>query len=73
MPAPSNGLPAWAIAMSRFGLGARSGERVPADPRAWLHAQLSAYDLRPAGLGTTTPGAQLISGYQVERQASTLR
>ncbi len=37
-----------AIALNRFGLGARPDEPVPADPRGWLLAQLEAYDPLPA-------------------------
>lgn len=37
-----------AIALNRFGLGARPDEAVPADPRRWLVDQLDRYDPRPA-------------------------
>ncbi|KAF1021230.1 MAG: hypothetical protein GAK30_01993 [Paracidovorax wautersii] len=33
---------AQAIALNRFGLGARPGEAPPGDPPGWLHAQLKA-------------------------------
>ncbi|SFB92063.1 DUF1800 domain-containing protein [Massilia yuzhufengensis] len=36
------------IALNRFGLGARPGDPVPADPRAWLLSQLDAYEALPA-------------------------
>ncbi|OYW46623.1 MAG: hypothetical protein B7Z33_03890 [Sphingomonadales bacterium 12-68-11] len=36
--------------MNRFGLGARAGEPLPAQPREWLLRQLSAFDPRPAAL-----------------------
>jgi uncharacterized protein (DUF1800 family) len=45
-----------AIALNRFGLGARPDEAVPADPRAWLMTQLDGYD--PA----LSPMARLPSG-----------
>ncbi len=38
------------IALNRFGLGARPDDTVPADPRAWLAAQLQRYEPRPAAL-----------------------
>ncbi|HEX4738440.1 MAG TPA: DUF1800 domain-containing protein [Allosphingosinicella sp.] len=38
------------IALSRFGLGARPDEALPADPKAWLHAQLGGFDPRPAAI-----------------------
>src|SRR5438270_12527013 len=38
------------IALDRFGLGARPDEALPADPKAWLHAQLGGFDPRPAAI-----------------------
>jgi uncharacterized protein (DUF1800 family) len=37
-----------AIALNRFGLGARSDDSAPAEPRRWLAAQLERYEPRPA-------------------------
>ncbi|CAM3486673.1 DUF1800 domain-containing protein [Bordetella sputigena] len=37
-----------AIALNRFGLGARADEAPPADPKGWLLAQFDVYDPRPA-------------------------
>jgi uncharacterized protein (DUF1800 family) len=37
-----------AIALNRFGLGARTGQAAPADPKGWLLAQLDAYEPWPA-------------------------
>jgi uncharacterized protein (DUF1800 family) len=37
-----------AIALNRFGLGARAGDTPPADPKAWLLAQFEQYQARPA-------------------------
>ena len=37
-----------AIALNRFGLGARPGEPVPTDPKRWLLTQFSQYDPAPA-------------------------
>jgi len=45
MPLP--GPHAQAIALNRFGLGARADEAPPANPRAWLLAQIDAFDPRP--------------------------
>ena len=36
-----------AIALNRFGLGARPGDPLPADPRSWLLGQLKAFQPRP--------------------------
>jgi uncharacterized protein (DUF1800 family) len=46
-----------AIALTRFGLGRHGAEPVPADPHAWLRAQLDAPDPTPtAGKLTTAQG-----------------
>ena len=39
---------AQAIALNRFGLGARPDEPPPADPRRWLRDQIEAFDPKPA-------------------------
>jgi uncharacterized protein (DUF1800 family) len=41
-----------AIALSRFGLGARPTDQPPADPVRWLEEQLSSYQPRPAALAS---------------------
>lgn len=48
-----------AIALNRFGLGARPDEPAPADARRWLLAQFDRYDPRPAVLAAVGPGAPL--------------
>ena len=48
-----------AIAFSRFGLGRRRDEPVPADPHAWLRAQVNGPDTAPAG-PTTAQGLAMI-------------
>ena len=40
----------WAIALNRFGLGRKLGERLPDDPRRWLLSQFHSYDARPQRL-----------------------
>ncbi|CAN7240849.1 DUF1800 domain-containing protein [Trinickia sp. LjRoot230] len=37
-----------AVALNRFGLGARPGDAAPAEPKAWVLGQLDAYDPWPA-------------------------
>jgi uncharacterized protein (DUF1800 family) len=46
--ANSPNLNAAAIALNRFGLGARADETPPADPKGWLLAQFDQYQPRPA-------------------------
>ena len=49
---------AQAIALNRFGLGARSEEAPPADPRKWLRDQFAAFEPKPAALAALpAPGA----------------
>ena len=58
-----------AIALNRFGLGARAGEAPPADPRAWLRAQAGRFDPRPSVI-TETPGSAVVAGqYRAYRDA----
>lgn len=45
---PSPNMNAAAIALNRFGLGARVDDTPPADPKAWLLAQFEQYQPRPA-------------------------
>jgi uncharacterized protein (DUF1800 family) len=53
-----------AIAFSRFALGRRRGEPVPANPRAWLLAQLNGPDTCPtAGMATTGDAMQLVYAF----------
>ncbi|REG49700.1 uncharacterized protein (DUF1800 family) [Paraburkholderia sp. BL6669N2] len=46
--ANSPNLNAAAIALNRFGLGARADDTPPADPKGWLLAQFEQYQARPA-------------------------
>jgi hypothetical protein len=49
-----------AIAVNRFGLGAKADQQAPADPKAWLLDQFTRYDPRPAPIssGCATPSAR---------------
>lgn len=60
------------IALDRFGLGARPDEAPPADPRAWLLAQLGGFDPRPAAIAAApsrTEVAQQLADYAAELRA----
>jgi len=46
-----------AIALNRFGLGARPDDAPPADPRRWLLSQFDAYEARPAPWQALVPTA----------------
>lgn len=54
-----------AIAMNRFGLGTRAGETPPANPQAWLLAQLEhgAYQPMPAAWANEPSSLTLSAGY----------
>ncbi len=41
-----------AIALNRFGLGARPGDPLPSDPKAWLTSQFNRFQPRPQALAT---------------------
>lgn len=52
---------ATAIALNRFGLGARVDEPLPADPRAWLLGQFDRFEARPAAIAAL-PGRREVAG-----------
>ena len=47
------------IALNRFGLGARSDESVPTDPKGWLRGQLEKFEPRPAALASAPTRAKV--------------
>jgi uncharacterized protein (DUF1800 family) len=56
----SPNLTAAAIALNRFGLGARPDDMPPADPQGWLLAQFEQYQPRPAAWASQ-PGSVALS------------
>ncbi|MFM0436895.1 DUF1800 domain-containing protein [Paraburkholderia strydomiana] len=70
MAAQSN-LTTAAIALNRFGLGARADDTPPADPKAWLLAQFDQYQAKPAAWASQ-PDSLAISG-ELEQQRMQLR
>ena len=52
-----------AIALNRFGLGARPDEPLPRDGKAWLLGQFERYEARPAAWAAQPTGAVLVTGY----------
>src|SRR5690349_9597985 len=60
-----------AIALNRFGLGARPFEQAPADPKAWLLGQLRRFDARPQALAAVPPRGRVVeqlADYMAESQ-----
>lgn len=53
-----------AIALNRFGLGARPGDDAPADPRGWLLGQISRFDPRPTVIATLPDAAAMTLQYR---------
>jgi len=53
-----------AIALNRFGLGARPGDAAPADPRGWLLGQLGRFDPRPAVITALPDAAAMTLQYR---------
>jgi len=51
---------ATAIALNRFGLGARSSEPPPTDPKAWLLNQFARYEARPQALASLPARAEVV-------------
>src|SRR5215471_4841773 len=61
-----------AIALNRFGLGARPDEAVPHDPKAWLRHQLDVYDPHPQAVAALPSTATIAVDYaELRRQANT--
>jgi uncharacterized protein (DUF1800 family) len=52
-----------AIALNRFGLGARADEPLPADPKRWLLAQFESYQPTPPAWAAQPSSATLAVGY----------
>lgn len=66
-----------AIAMNRFGLGARAGQTIPANPQNWLLKQLDRFDPKPdliAALPSRSEVAEDYASYlDVSKQTRRLR
>ena len=58
-----------AIALNRFGLGARPDEAPPADPRRWLLDQFGRFAPRPAAWMQQTGTDALLADYQQRERA----
>lgn len=59
---------AQAIALDRFGLGARPGDKVGSDPRGWLAAQLARFEPQPPALAAQPGRAQLVGMFRDYRE-----
>lgn len=52
-----------AIALNRFGLGARPDDALPANPRAWLKDQLRRFEPRPAAMADLPTRTEIASTF----------
>ncbi|MBW8754961.1 MAG: DUF1800 family protein, partial [Sphingomonadales bacterium] len=57
-----------AIALNRFGLGARPDETPPADPKAWLLDQFARYQPKPVSWAGLPPATAIAAEYVSDRQ-----
>ncbi|WP_199541593.1 DUF1800 domain-containing protein [Paraburkholderia kururiensis] len=57
-----------AIALNRFGLGARPGDAPPREPKAWLVEQLSAYQPMPAAWSGLPSSVALAADFAQRRE-----
>jgi uncharacterized protein (DUF1800 family) len=58
-----------AIALNRFGLGARPGEPVLADPQRWLLSQFDAYEASPAPWKSVSRTPALVEVWLAQQKA----
>ncbi len=70
MPAPAARLSPAAIALNRFGLGARPDDAPPADPKRSLLRQFDRFDPRPAGYAALADAGDVVRRYRAQQQAN---
>ena len=58
------------IAMNRFGLGARPGEWVDGDPRAWLVRQFDDFQIKPSGFASLADARAMVMANLIEQRAA---
>ncbi|MGY4827136.1 DUF1800 domain-containing protein [Sphaerotilaceae bacterium SBD11-9] len=66
---PSSAPTQVALALNRFGLGARPDEPLPADPKAWLLGQFERHSARPAAWADTPASSSLLVAYGEQLRA----
>jgi len=69
MPTQPLSLSPSAIALNRFGLGARPDDAVLADPQRWLLDQFARFEARPAGFASLADAGTVVGNYREEQQA----
>ena len=69
MPTQPLSLSTSAIALNRFGLGARPDDPAPANPQRWLLDQFARFDVRPTGFASLDDAGTVVKNYREEQQA----
>lgn len=59
-----------AIALNRFGLGAKPSEAPPADPGHWLTGQFDRFDVRPTAFAALADAGTMVKSYREQQQAA---
>lgn len=59
-----------AIALNRFGLGARPSDPPPANPQRWVIDQFSRFEVRPARFAALDDAGQIVARYREQQQAN---
>ena len=70
MPAPAATMSPAAIALNRFGLGARPDDAPPSDPSRYIFAQFDRFEPPPARFAALADAGQLVAGYRAQQQAT---
>jgi len=68
-PVPALSISPAAIALNRFGLGARAEDARPADPRRWLLDQFDRFEVSPAGFASLDDAGAAFKAYREGQQA----
>jgi uncharacterized protein (DUF1800 family) len=66
---PVTGLSPAAIALNRFGLGAKPSDTAPTDPKRWLTGQFDRFDTRPADFAALPDAGAMVKAYREQQQA----
>lgn len=59
-----------AIALNRFGLGARVSDSARSDPKAWLRAQFARYEIAPRAFAALPDAGAAFAAYREEQMAN---
>ncbi|WP_454882935.1 DUF1800 domain-containing protein [Sphingomonas oryzagri] len=66
---PTTVLSTGAIALNRFGLGAKPSDAAPVDPKRWLTDQFDRFDRRPPAFAALPDAGAVVKAYRERQQA----